>query len=129
VPTRSIIDELKRKAEALDYDLDAYRWLLYFAVFLVFFAIMMAWNIADLRDGIIASAEGQRRIYKEMSVLQQEITALQRDLARARFDGRMKGGAPEQTLQGDPNNPAAPVTLMDQARPGRADQSRQKTRP
>lgn len=125
MPARSIIDDLKRKAEALDYDLDAYRWLLYFAVFLVFFAIMMAWTIADLRDGIIASGEGQRRIYKEMSILQQQITTLQRDLARARVDGRLKGADPGQ---GEIGSSSAPLNLLD-SRPARTDQTRQKTRP
>jgi hypothetical protein len=127
----NIVDDMKRKAEALDYDLDAHRWLLYFAMFLIIFAILTAWALAELRDGIIASADGQQRIYKEMSVLQQQITVLQRELSKVRFDGRSKDLAPERAHESDAPDAASASTPADPNRAGKTDntQARPKARP
>lgn len=121
VPKDSLLNEIKRKAEALDYELDAHRWLLYFAIFQLLFGIIAAWTIADLRDGIVASADGQKRIYKEMSILQQQITAIRRDMPMASVDGRVKERASGPTGEGNILNPVPPPAAVDQSRAGRPD--------
>jgi hypothetical protein len=131
VPRDSILNEIKRKAEALDYELDAHRWLLYFAIFQLLFGILGAWTIADLRDGIIASAEGQKRIYKEMSILQQQITAIRREMPMTSFDGRVKEQPSGQTPDGNHVNPVPPAAAVDQSRAGKPDNvpSKQRSHP
>jgi hypothetical protein len=72
-----IIDSIKTKTQDLDYDLEAHRWILYTLVVFIFYTIVLAWQIANIRDAIIASAEGQRSIYNQIDILQKQINVLQ----------------------------------------------------
>jgi hypothetical protein len=129
MPKQDIIDKIKRKAESLDYELDSHRWLLYFAVFFLLFAILTMWNVADVRDGLIASAEGQQQIYKEMSILQQQITSLRRDLMDAKISGSIRATSPSETPKVNNINPPMPSVSLPRTRPEAFDAVKQKSRP
>jgi apolipoprotein N-acyltransferase len=76
MPKNHIIREFVRKFDEVQHEIDAHHWLLAVVLFILGLQLMTAWSLADLRSGLLAAAEGQQKINRDMSSLQQQVATL-----------------------------------------------------
>lgn len=107
-----IVKEFVRKFDEIQYDMDAHHWLLAVVIFFLVYQFAVAWSLVDMRDGLLAANAGQQKIYKDIHLLQEQITSLRAELTSAQQRGGPRQNVqPEEPKENAGDNVAAPAPV------------------
>lgn len=109
MPKRHVVEGIVRKFDEVQHEIDAHHWLLVFVLFLFAFQMMTAWSLADLREGLIASAAGQQKIIKEISSQQQQITSLRDELNKLQGNNVRQNTTADETSKAEAVRDSSPA--------------------